>query len=147
MTSHFIRVTTLALSLAAVAPGALAAAASAPPDGLYRKHCAECHEGGVPRAPHSVKFQILGPTAIYEALTRGVMQEQGAALSDAEKRQLAEFLGGAALPAETSVPAASYCKGPAAKFDRRRPPDIAGWGITPVSYTHLTLPTKTAPPA
>lgn len=137
MTRAFLRAGALAFALLATAPPALAAAAATPPDGLYRKHCAECHDGGVPRAPHSVKFQIIGPTAIYEALTRGVMQAQGAALSDAEKRQLAEFLGGAALPAGNSVPAAAYCKGPAAKFDRRRPPDVAGWGITLGNERHV----------
>jgi cytochrome c5 len=35
-------------------------ASAAPPAALYQKHCAACHEGGVPRAPHSVKFQMIG---------------------------------------------------------------------------------------
>ena len=34
----------------------------------FKEHCAMCHEGGVPRAPHSVQFQFMGPQAIYDAL-------------------------------------------------------------------------------
>ncbi len=129
-TSKFIGFVATLAGLAAMTPPALAVAVAAAPAGLYADHCAQCHEGGVPRAPHSVKFQILGPTAIYEALTRGVMQAQAAGLTDEEKRALAEYLGGAALPTATAVPAEAYCQGPAARFDRRRPPEVAGWGIT-----------------
>jgi polyvinyl alcohol dehydrogenase (cytochrome) len=68
------------------------------------------------------------------------MREQGAALPKADKRRLAEFLGGAALPAETAVPVAARCKGPAAQFDRRRPPEVAGWGITLGSERYVAPP-------
>jgi polyvinyl alcohol dehydrogenase (cytochrome) len=128
---------TAAPLLALAASNAHGAVGGPAPEALYQQHCAECHEGGVPRAPHSVKFQIIGTPAIYEALTRGVMQAQGAALSDAERRQLAEFLGGAALPAESPDLSALACRGPAARFDRRRPPDVAGWGITLGNERHV----------
>ena len=67
------------------------------PEEIYKQICAQCHEGGVPRAPHSVEFQMIGPDQIYAALTEGVMKPQGSLLSDQEKRSLSEFLGGRAL--------------------------------------------------
>ena len=57
-----------------------------PPAELYKTYCSTCHEGGVPRAPHSVKFQMFGPKAILGALETGVMRTQGAALSAEERR-------------------------------------------------------------
>ena len=42
-----------------------------PPTELYKTYCSACHEGGVPRAPHSVKFQMFGPKAILGALETG----------------------------------------------------------------------------
>ncbi len=113
---------------AAAAPGAAGPAPEHSPAELYKTHCAACHEGGVPRAPHSVKFQMLGPRAILTALETGVMQTQGAALTAAERRSLAEFLGGAALAdANVAVP---RCEAPrAAAFDAGRPPPLAGWGL------------------
>ena len=100
-----------------------------PPD-LYKTHCASCHEGGVPRAPHSVKFQMLGPAAILNALEHGVMRTQGTALSADERRSLAEYLGGAALPATRTV-THKRCEAGASAFDFDRPPPLAGWSMTP----------------
>ena len=100
-----------------------------PPD-LYKTYCASCHEGGVPRAPHSVKFQMLGPAAILNALEHGVMRTQGTALSADERRSLAEYLGGAALPATRTV-THKRCEAGASAFDFDRPPPLAGWSMTP----------------
>lgn len=120
----------------ALAPGdAAAAAAGAPPSELYQKHCAACHEGGVPRAPHSVKFQMIGPRAILASMESGVMKTQGDALSAAERRSLAEFLGGAAL-ADASAPP-PRCAAPRSAFDPRRPPPLAGWGMTLEGTRHV----------
>ncbi|HXW09384.1 MAG TPA: cytochrome c, partial [Steroidobacteraceae bacterium] len=107
---------------------ATAPPARAPAD-LYKTQCASCHEGGVPRAPHSVKFQMLGPAAILSALEHGVMRTQGAALTADERRALAEFLGGATLPATRTV-AYKRCDPQASTFDFDRPPPLAGWSMT-----------------
>ncbi|MFO0336954.1 MAG: PQQ-binding-like beta-propeller repeat protein [Pseudomonadota bacterium] len=118
-------------AVAAAAPATPAAAASAPsPADLYRQHCAACHEGGVPRAPHSVKFQMMGPAAILTSLESGVMKAQGEALSPAERRALAEFLGGAALPTVTAAQM-PRCDAARSRFDVDRPPPLAGGGLTP----------------
>src|SRR5215475_11507144 len=100
-----------------------------PPAQIYASVCARCHEGGVPRAPHSVEFQMLGPRAILAALETGVMQTQGAALSPAERRSVAEFLGGAALAPEQPA-ALKRCDAPHARFDVSTPPPLAGWSLT-----------------
>ena len=118
-----------ALALGAPAAPAAAPAAARPVADLYRDHCARCHEGGVPRAPHSVQFQMLGSPAILHALESGVMREQGAALTPVERRALAEHLGGRALPAARAVPL-KRCAADARWFDFDRPPPLAGWGLT-----------------
>jgi polyvinyl alcohol dehydrogenase (cytochrome) len=133
----------LAPALAALATGAIALANSPgvtgapvapdthrPPAELYRTYCATCHEGGVPRAPHAVKFQMLGPRTILTALETGVMQAQGAQLAAAERRSLAEFLGGASLPPENAELNLKRCDARHARFDYDRPPSLAGWGMT-----------------
>lgn len=108
------------------APAAVAARAS--PE-LYAANCAQCHEGGVPKAPHSVEFQMIGPDAIHLAMTTGVMQAQAAALTDPEKRALAEFLGGRAMGAASAVELA-MCEASATRLDRGEPPELHGWGFT-----------------
>lgn len=111
-------------------------ASAAVPAALYQQHCAACHEGGVPRAPHAVKFQMIGARAILASLETGVMQPQGSALSAAERRELAEFLGGASIvdPA-ASVP---RCAATRSTFDATRPPPLAGWGMTLEGTRYVT---------
>lgn len=106
----------------------LAPAADRPPAEIYGMVCAKCHEGGVPKAPHSVEFQMLGPREILTALESGVMQAQGAALTPGERRAVAEYLGGAALPAATDQ--LKRCDSGAGAFDADAPPPLAGWGMT-----------------
>jgi polyvinyl alcohol dehydrogenase (cytochrome) len=103
---------------------------------LYKEFCAACHEGGVPRAPHSVKFQMLGAGAVLRSMESGVMQTQAASLSPAERRSLANFLGGAVASADAQL-RAPQCSGASAKFDASRPPSLAGWGMTPENTRHV----------
>lgn len=72
---------------------------------------------------------MLGPAAILQALESGVMRTQGAALTGEERRTLAEFLGGAALPVAREAVLAR-CDASRARFDYGRPPPLAGWGMT-----------------
>ena len=123
-------------ALLALIGWSMPATAAPSPAALYQKHCAACHEGGVPRAPHSVKFQMIGTRAILASMEAGVMQAQGAALSANERRELAEFLGGATLvDAAATVP---RCAAPRATFDATRPPPLAGWGMTLEGTRHVT---------
>jgi polyvinyl alcohol dehydrogenase (cytochrome) len=72
---------------------------------------------------------MLGPVAILNALEHGVMRTQGAALTADERRSLAEFLGGAALPATRTV-VHKRCESRTNVFDFERPPPLAGWSLT-----------------
>ncbi len=104
------------------------ATGSRSPAVLYRTYCAGCHEGQVPRAPHMIYFQTIGPKTILAALSGGAMQVQGSALSSAERRALAEFLGAAKLPPEGMPVNVKRCIDGA--FDLDRVPEGDGWGMT-----------------
>jgi len=71
---------------------------------LFARHCASCHEGsGDARAPSRSALGERSPDAILEALVGGVMTTQGAALSDAERRTIAEYLTGRTLPNDANA--------------------------------------------
>ena len=103
---------------------AFGAAAPATPSQLYEARCSHCHQGDVPRAPHLVTFQIMGAAPIYAALTEGTMREHVQDLSDAERRALANHLGGAT---RTAVPV-KRC-GPTVAQAPPSPPSLKGWGL------------------
>ena len=112
----------------------LLAAASvwaAEPDGaaVYRERCATCHDQPEKsRAPARANLEKLTAEAAYISLINGVMAIEGAALSDAEKRAVSEFITGqrlgAARPVESS---AGRCESSPA-FDPARGPQWNGWG-------------------
>ena len=114
-----------------------ARAADRPPAEIYKTICAACHEGAMPRAPHSVEFQMLGPRTILTALESGVMQAQGSLLTPTERRAVAEHLAGAALPSAESAPRAS-CDAAHSRFDFNRPPPLAGWAMTLEGTRHVS---------
>ena len=51
---------------------------------LYQAHCAACHDGQVPRAPHMITFATIGAETILNAMNNGVMRAQASALSASE---------------------------------------------------------------
>ena len=81
---------------------ARATAQSPAPNGeaVYRQHCARCHEGTMPRMPSREALKAVTPEHIDTALSSFSMRREGAALSPAERRAVAEFL--------TGRPAGSY---------------------------------------
>jgi polyvinyl alcohol dehydrogenase (cytochrome) len=70
----------------------------------YQQHCARCHEGGVPKAPHSVTFQMIGSKAVLKSMFDGVMQLQAEPMTAEEQRRLAEHLGGSSLDSANTRP-------------------------------------------
>jgi polyvinyl alcohol dehydrogenase (cytochrome) len=67
------------------------------PDGaaVFRHSCASCHSGSAEsRAPSPEALRPRAPQAIVESLVTGAMRAQGAHLSGAERRAVAEFLTG-----------------------------------------------------
>ena len=94
---------------------------------VYRNHCASCHEGQVGKAPSKVFLELMPHDAILGAVTSGVMQVQARALTDEQRRQVADYIaGGAPAVAPAAMP---KCSGPAAKFDMGRPAAMPAWGF------------------
>src|SRR5271169_5823229 len=82
-----------ALARDAVAPGTESGFA------LFQKKCTACHGNpAVDRAPSIETIRAMPPEKIYGALgANGVMTAQGAALTDDERRHIAEFMSGRPL--------------------------------------------------
>lgn len=94
---------------------------------LYNSRCASCHDGSVPKAPHQVKFQLIGAEAIHQALTQGLMKPNAAGIDATTLRRLADFLGG--QPSEVSRPVVR-CESASLPVAR---PQLHGWGFTPAN--------------
>lgn len=107
-----------------------ASAGTQPGEAVYAASCAECHEGGVPKAPHKMFLQMMAADAILRSLDEGTMQKQAAGLSADQRRAVAEYLAGHSLDAALVQTEAPACEGRAAEFDLSRPPAHAGWGMT-----------------
>jgi polyvinyl alcohol dehydrogenase (cytochrome) len=124
--------TTTFLSL--LVPAVLAAQPQAPDgEAVYRQHCAGCHEGALPRMPSREALRAVTPESIETALASFSMRRQGAALSPAERRAVAEFLTG--RPAGTYrapldvIPKSAYCSDSrTAQSDPLAGPAWNGWG-------------------
>ena len=120
----------LALAGFCLSSGASVAAVSTAQNGehdaaaLFAQHCAQCHDGSVPRAPHQITFSMMSSESILTALNEGVMSQQAAVLSLDERAAVASFLseaGGAeALPVR-------MCNAPLADLGDGVP-DWQGWG-------------------
>src|SRR4051812_27880900 len=68
---------------------------------LFKNNCTACH-GATPveHAPAEATIKQMPPERIYEAITTGSMKNNAASLSDADKRLLAEYMGGRKLDKE-----------------------------------------------
>jgi len=99
-----------------------------PTEALYQQYCVACHSGGVPRAPHMVVFQMMGPEAILKSMQDGVMQAQAVPLTEAERRRLAEYLGGASLDSVDKRPIAR-CANDAPADPAAPARAVSDWGL------------------
>ena len=102
------------------------------PDGaaLFEAHCAACHlADAVPRALAIDNMRALPPAAVVGALTDGAMQAQGAELSAAERRAVAEFITGRRAAPEARA-AAGACAAPPSDWPGMDGgPAWNGWGV------------------
>ena len=124
-----MRIAETLVLIAGLAGAALALAAdereSLPGAAIYRARCAECHDKAVYKAPAKSFLQFMAPDTIFSALSAGIMQTQAAALSDAQKHQVADYLGDATLANATQA-AAPACSNRTP--DLASPPRLYGWG-------------------
>ena len=124
-------------SIAALALGALAAARivcgqvpSSNGEALFHGHCAACHDGTPEtRAPAPDVLRQRSAAAILEVLANGAMRVQGATLSGAERRAIAEYLGGTILAGDPTGASRGRCE--TSSTFRMAAPAWNGWGATP----------------
>ena len=103
---------------------------------LYGKWCAVCHEANAEsRAPGRDVLSQMTPEQILAALETGPMvaQAQGAMISRAERRALAEYLSGKTFGSAPTnpIPQSAFCSSSANKFQNALTgPLWNGWGVT-----------------
>jgi len=140
-----MRQISLMMATAVLMPIANAAPSSAgmPTDGatteaadgmaLYQAHCAACHDGQVPRAPHVITFSTIGADTVLNAMNNGVMRAQASALSATEREVLASFLAGEAMAPPKPILACSDPMRALAKSDAAA---MQGWGGNAENHRH-----------
>lgn len=66
---------------------------------LYDANCAQCHNGGMDRAPNRDAFKAMNATRVLSAMETGAMVTMALRLNATERHTLAEFLTGKKLVA------------------------------------------------
>jgi polyvinyl alcohol dehydrogenase (cytochrome) len=121
----FVTAATATPVLAQTRPAAAPAQAS-PGQTLFDTHCSTCHGGDDPRIPSVASLRQRTPESIVDALTTGVMRQQGTELRDSERATIAEFLTGR-RPTIAASTVDSRCVAPAA-FQPIQGAAWSGWG-------------------
>jgi len=106
------------------------------PDGaaIFARDCASCHDGAEgSRAPKPELLRQRSPEAILAALTAGGMRPQGARLTGAERRAVAEFLTGRAPGGDITGASAGRCSSPSPIGDPDASPAWTGWSPAPTN--------------
>lgn len=122
----FIRIALTMAGGVILQAGAAVEAPTADGLALYQAHCAACHEGKVPRAPHMITFSMLGADAVLSAMNEGVMRAQASALNPAEREALASFLAG--TPADKSSAPVASCERSVTSLTDEDADAMQGWG-------------------
>ncbi len=92
----------------------------------YFEHCASCHEGGVYKAPHRLFLAMMAPDAILDSMG-GIMSAQAEALSEEERKNVAEYIAGKSLDSVAVAHPPPMCEQSA--LDMSQAPSQAGWGV------------------
>jgi len=104
------------LACAAVLVAIAVPAAAQAPNGeaVYRQHCAGCHNGTLPRMPSRDALKTLTPEHVETALSSFSMRREGAPLSLAERRAVAEYVTGRSSGSYRAplavIPKSAYCR-------------------------------------
>ena len=81
---------------------------------VYDRHCASCHNGQMPRMPSREALRSLTPEYVETALSSFTMRRQGAALTAAERRAVAEYVtgrpSGSYQPPLAMIRKSAYCR-------------------------------------
>ena len=108
------------------------------PNALFEQACASCHSNASEdrSGPDPATLRKMAPARIYTALTTGIMAPQATALSDAEKRAIAEYLGeGKIVSAEVADASrmANRCTTGQVLRNPSEMPSWNGWGVDAVN--------------
>ena len=122
---------------------------------VFQASCATCHTGAPDsRAPGLDALRARTPQAIIDSLVTGAMRPQGARLSGAERRAVAEFITGKSIEGDVSGAQTGRCTARAALPDLAKSPRWTGWspsttntrfqpadqaGLAPSDLPRLTL--------
>ena len=114
-------------------PGASAEAIAAreltPGATVYHVVCAQCHDKAVFKAPAKSFLVMMAPDTIYHSLQAGgLMAQQAAALTDEQKRQVADYVGDATLAAALRAQQPPMCAKNNRALDLKSPPRLYGYG-------------------
>ena len=131
------------------------AAQSAEGSRVFQASCISCHTGAADsRAPGLDALRARTPQAIVDALMTGAMRPQGARLSGAERRAVAEFITGKSIEGDVSGASSGRCAARAPLPDFAKTAQWTGWspsptnsrfqsaeqaGLTPADLPRLTL--------
>ena len=95
---------------------------------LYKQNCAQCHDGGMDRAPSSDALKAMSADRVLAAMETGPMISMASRRTAQERRILAEFISGKKLTGvlETKPSPQAMCAGQARGFSNG--PAWLGWG-------------------
>jgi polyvinyl alcohol dehydrogenase (cytochrome) len=108
-----------------------------PQAAMFQQHCAMCHDNPATRAPGRASLQAMTPRFVVNALTSGIMQGPGAALSPAQRVAIAEYLTGKKLSDEVAM--AGRCTGTPPAFSLKGPA-YNGWGANAENWRYQPSP-------
>ena len=108
-----------------------------PQAAMFQQHCAMCHDNPATRAPGQASLRAMSPSFVVNALTGGIMQGPGAALSPAQRVAIAEYLTGKKLSDEVAM--AGRCTGTPPVFALAGPA-YNGWGANAENWRYQPSP-------
>jgi polyvinyl alcohol dehydrogenase (cytochrome) len=95
---------------------------------VFQASCATCHTGSADsRAPALDALRSRTPQAILDSLLNGAMRPQGARLSGAERRAVAEFITGKSIEGDVSGARTGRCTSPESLPELAKSPQWTGW--------------------
>lgn len=98
---------------------------------IFERSCASCHvAASASRAPTLEALRARTPQAVMDSLLNGVMRPQGARLSGADRRSVAEFVTGKVLDGDVTGAETGRCTSATAFGDPAVGPRWNGWSPT-----------------
>jgi polyvinyl alcohol dehydrogenase (cytochrome) len=103
---------------------------------VFARACASCHDAAAgSRAPSLDSLRGRSAQAVMDALLTGAMRMQGARITGAERRAVAEYVTGKTLGAPTSNPEVGRCAASPPFTVSPSGPMWSGWGAV-ITNTH-----------